>query len=107
MVKVISRPSKGARQELFRIETLHMKKPSKSHQNPLDSQTKQQRSQRRNIVMMISFDDMTVRLKQLAKEGRQQDCIALMQELGDWQSFGRGKPAPILYVSPNLRGKNP
>lgn len=48
--------------------------------------------------MMISFDDMSLRLQQLAKEGRQQDCIALMQELGDWQSYERGKTAPILHM---------
>ena len=76
-----------------------MKQPSKSHQQPQDQNTKQQRSRQREIVMMITFDDMTSRLQQLAKEGRQQDCIALMHELGDWQSYERGKTAPILCVS--------
>ena len=75
-----------------------MKQPSKSHQHPQDQNTKRQRSRQREIVMIITFDDMTLRLQQLAKEGRQQDCIALMQELGDWQSYERGKTAPILHM---------
>ena len=84
-----------------------MKKPSKSHQSSPDQQESQLRSQRRDIVMMITFDDMTSQLKKLAKEGRQQDCLALMQELGDWQSYGRGKTAPILYAPSITRRQNP
>ncbi len=48
--------------------------------------------------MMLTSDDMALRLKQLGAEGRQQDCLALMQELGDWQSYGRGTLAPILHA---------
>ena len=55
-------------------------------------------SQLRDIVMMLTMDDLQHRLNQLAREGRQQDCLALMQELGDWQSYGRGKVAPILHA---------
>ena len=55
-------------------------------------------SQHRDIVMLLTMDDLQQRLSQLAREGRQQDCLALMQELGDWQSYGRGKVAPILHA---------
>ena len=58
-----------------------------------------ERIQRREVVMMLTCDDMAVRLQQLAREGRQKDCLALMQELEDWQSFGRGDIAPVLHVS--------
>ena len=55
-------------------------------------------SQHRDIVMLLTMDDLQHRLNQLAREGRQQDCLALMKELGDWQSYGRGKVAPILHA---------
>jgi hypothetical protein len=55
-------------------------------------------TQRREIVMMLTSEDMALRLNQLAREGRQQDCLALMQELGDWQSYGRGAVAPVLHA---------
>ena len=55
-------------------------------------------SQLRDIVMVLTMDDLQHRLKQLAREGRQQDCLALMKELGDWQSYGRGNVAPILHA---------
>ena len=55
-------------------------------------------SQHREIVMWLTMDDLRHRLDQLAHEGRQQDCLALMNELGDWQSYGRGKVAPILHA---------
>ena len=48
--------------------------------------------------MMITSDDMKLRLKQLAEQGRQQDCLALMHELGDWQSYGRTTLSPILHA---------
>jgi len=57
-----------------------------------------ERTQRREIVMMLTSDDMKSRLKTLAQQGRQQECLALMQELGDWQSYGRGDLAPILHA---------
>ena len=55
-------------------------------------------SQHREIVMLLTMDDLQNRLNQLAREGRQQDCLALMKELGDWQSYGRGNVAPILHA---------
>ena len=73
-----------------------MKKPKRPRQQPPDLQ--QQVNNRRDIVMMLTSDDMTLRLKQLAREGRQDDCLALMQELGDWQSYGRGDLSPILHA---------
>ena len=48
--------------------------------------------------MLLTSEDMAQRLNQLAREGRQQDCLALMQELGDWQSYGRGAVAPVLHA---------
>ena len=66
------------------------------HQPPYLQQD--ERAQRREIVMLLTSEDMTQRLSQLAREGRQQDCLALMQELGDWQSYGRGAVAPVLHA---------
>ena len=63
-----------------------------------DPELHQKRLQRREIAMMITSDDMTLRLKQLAEQGRQQDCLALMHELGDWQSYGRTTLSPILHA---------
>jgi len=73
-----------------------MKKKQRSKPQPPDLD--QQVLQRRDIVMMLTSDDMTLRLKQLAQQGRQDDCLALMQELGDWQSYGRGDLFPILHA---------
>ena len=73
-----------------------MKKPKRPRQQPPDLQ--QQVNTRREIVMMLTSDDMKARLKTLAQQGRQQECLALMQELGDWQSYGRGDLAPILHA---------
>ena len=73
-----------------------MKKPKRPRQQPPDLQ--QQINNRREIVMMLTSDDMKSRLKTLAQQGRQQECLALMQELGDWQSYGRGVLAPILHA---------
>ena len=73
-----------------------MKKPKRPRQQPPDLQ--QQINNRREIVMMLTSDDMKARLKTLAQQGRQQECLALMQELGDWQSYGRGDLAPILHA---------
>ncbi|MGC6482862.1 MAG: hypothetical protein ACON4T_04785 [Synechococcus sp.] len=41
---------------------------------------------RRELVASITADDMRAQLNRLAGEGRRDDCLALMQELGDWQS---------------------
>ena len=73
-----------------------MKKTQRSRPQPPDLE--QQVLQRRDIVMMLTSDDMNLRLKQLAREGRQDDCLALMQELGDWQSYGRGDLSPMLHA---------
>ena len=75
-----------------------MNRSSKRRRQPPEPELRLKRSQRREIVMMITSDDMKLRLKQLADQGRQQDCLALIQELGDWQSYGRGKVAPILHA---------
>ena len=52
--------------------------------------------------MIITKDDMKQRLKELAREGRRDDCLALMHELGDWQS--RSSSTEVLFV-PNLWDK--
>ncbi|WP_170955702.1 hypothetical protein [Synechococcus sp. UW140] len=41
---------------------------------------------------------MSTRLSLLAKEGRRDDCLALMQELGDWQSCDPDLIADVLYI---------
>ena len=73
-----------------------MKKTQRSKPQPPDLE--QQVLQRRDIVMLLTSDDMSLRLKQLAREGRQDDCLALMQELGDWQSYGRGDLSAMLHA---------
>ena len=73
-----------------------MKKTQRSKPQPPDLE--QQVLQRRDIVMLLTSDDMSLRLKQLAREGRQDDCLALMQELGDCQSYGPGDLSPILHA---------
>ncbi|WP_415409906.1 hypothetical protein ACLM45_00020 [Synechococcus sp. A10-1-5-9] len=50
--------------------------------------------------MIITKDDMNQRLKELAQEGKRDDCLALMRELGDWQ--GSSKPSEVLFA-PYLR----
>ncbi len=70
----------------------------KQRSKPQSPDLEQQVLQRRDIVMLLTSDDMTLRLKQLAREGRRDDCLALMQELGDWQSYGRGDLSPILHA---------
>jgi hypothetical protein len=59
-----------------------------------------QADQRRELVMIITKDDMNQRLKELAQEGKRDDCLALMRELGDWQ--GSSKPSEVLFA-PYLR----
>ena len=67
-----------------------MKKKQRSKPQPPDLD--QQVHQRRDIVMMLTSDDMTLRLKQLAQQGRQDDCLALMQGLEGWP-LPRRRPA--------------
>lgn len=55
---------------------------------------------RRELTMLITGDDMGARLKQLAREGRRGDCLALMQELGDWQSRSRVRKETVLWLPP-------
>ena len=75
-----------------------MNRSSKRRRQSPEPELRIQRSQRREIVMMITSDDMKLRLKQLADQGRQEDCLALMHELGDWQSYGRTMLSPILHA---------
>jgi len=56
--------------------------------------------------MLITGDDMDARLKQLAHEGRREDCLALMQELGDWQSRSRADKATVLWLPPVIETPN-
>ena len=75
-----------------------MNHSSKRRSQPHQPELRLKRSQRREIVLMISTDDMKLRLKQLVDQGRQEDCRALMHELGDWQSYGRTTLSPILHA---------
>ena len=75
-----------------------MNRSSKRRRQPADPELQRKQSQRREIVMIITSDDMKLQLKKLADQGRQQDCLALMQELGDWQSYGRATLEPILHA---------
>ena len=75
-----------------------MNRSSKRRRQPFEPELRLKRSQRREIVLMITTDDMKLRLKQLADQGRQEDCLALMHELGDWQSYGRTTLSPILHA---------
>ncbi len=75
-----------------------MNRSSKRRRQPQEPELRLKRSQRREIVLMITTDDMNLRLKQLADQGRQEDFLALMHELGDWQSYGRTTLSPILHA---------
>ena len=59
-----------------------MNRSSKRRRQPPEPELRLKRSQRREIVMMITSDDMKLRLKQLADQDRQQDRLALMHEIG-------------------------
>ena len=50
-----------------------MNRSSKRRRQPPEPELRLKRSQRREIVMLITSDDMKLRLKQLADQGRQQD----------------------------------
>ena len=75
-----------------------MNRSSKRRRQPNEPELRLKQSQLREIVLMITTDDMKLRLKQLADQGRQEDCLALMHELGDWQSYGRTTLSPILHA---------
>ena len=57
------------------------------------------REQRLCLALHLSMDDLQPRLKQLAAEGRVEDCSALIHELGDWLALGCGEVAPLLYAT--------
>ena len=57
------------------------------------------REQRLCLALHLSMDDMQARLAELAKAGRADDCVALMQELGDWMAAGRGEVSPLMYAT--------
>ena len=57
------------------------------------------REQRLCLALHLSMDDMQARLNSLAQQGRSGDCLALMQELGDWMALGRGEVAPLLSAT--------
>ena len=46
----------------------------------------------------ITADDMRLQLNRLALEGRRDDCLALMQELGNWQSSDPSERKDVLCV---------
>ena len=75
-----------------------MNRSSKRRRQPHKPELRLKQSQRREIVLMITTDDMKQRLKQLADQGRQQDFLALRHELGDWQSYGQTSLSPILHA---------
>ncbi|RCL54379.1 MAG: hypothetical protein DBW85_01755 [Synechococcus sp. MED-G71] len=57
------------------------------------------RDQRLCLAFHLSMDDMQARLAVLARAGRADDCVALMQELGDWMAAGRGEVSPLMYAT--------
>ena len=52
-----------------------MNRSSKRRRQPPEPELRLKRSQRREIVIMITSDDMKLRLKQLADQGRQDDTL--------------------------------
>ena len=66
-------------------------------QQPLDLES-DQTLHHREVVMMLITDDMTSQLRRLVRQGRQRDHLALLQELGDWQFYGRDDVAPVLHA---------
>ena len=74
-----------------------MKKPQPARSH-LPEPSDLQRAQRREIVLMITSEDMSLRLKRLKQEGRLNDHQALLDELGDWQNYGLEDLASILHA---------
>lgn len=74
-----------------------MKKPQPARSH-LPEPSDLQRAQRREIVLMITSDDMSHRLHQLNKEQRHADHEALIKELGDWLNYGVDDLASILHA---------
>ena len=53
---------------------------------------------RRDLAAIITTDDMRGQLNRLARDGRRNDCVALMQELGDWQRKDCSGITTALYI---------
>lgn len=58
------------------------------------------REQRLCLALHLTLDDLKPQMDRLAREGRTEDCLALLRELGDWFSLGRGSVAPMLCIGP-------
>lgn len=69
--------------------------PARSH---LPEPSDLQRAQRREIVLMITSEDMNHRLTVLEQSGRDADLQSLLAELGDWQNYGKSDLASILHA---------
>ena len=63
--------------------------------------------QRLCLALHLTMDDIQERLHLLARDGRAGDCLAVMQELGDWMALGRGEMAPMLFVAGAFSGVPP
>lgn len=53
---------------------------------------------RRDLASTITTDDMRGQLNRLARDGRRHDCVALMQELDDWQHEDCSGIATAQYI---------
>jgi hypothetical protein len=58
------------------------------------------REQRLCLALHLTLDDLKAQLDRLAREGRTEDCLALLRELGDWFCLGSGSVAPMLCIGP-------
>ncbi len=51
------------------------------------------------LAVHLTLDDLKPQMDRLAREGRTEDCLALLRELGDWLCLGRGSVAPMVCIS--------
>lgn len=51
------------------------------------------------LAVHLTLDDLKPQMDRLAREGRAEDCLALLRELGDWLCVGRGSVAPMVCIS--------
>jgi len=58
------------------------------------------REQRLCLALHLTLDDLKSQMDLMAREGRTDDCLALLRELGDWFCLGRGSVAPMLCIGP-------
>lgn len=58
------------------------------------------REQRLCLALHLTLDDLKSQMDCMAREGRTDDCLALLRELGDWVCLGRGSVAPMLCIGP-------